>query len=75
VPEAGATLAHDGSEVGSVTRAIESPSLERPVAFAFVDYGFDGETVDADGTGSGTVAALPFLTGSDESARVPRFDD
>ncbi|MFC7228974.1 aminomethyltransferase family protein [Salinirubellus salinus] len=73
VPEAGATLTHDGDEVGSVTRAAESPSLERPVALAFADYGFEGETVDVDGAGAATVATLPFVEGSDESARRPRY--
>jgi aminomethyltransferase len=75
VPEAGAVLAHDESEVGTVTRAVESPSLERPVAFAFVDYGFDGGTVDVDGAGVATVATLPFVEGSDDSARRPLFGD
>jgi aminomethyltransferase len=73
VPEAGATLTHDGDEVGLVTRAAESPSLERPVALAFADYGFEGETVDVDGAGAATVATLPFVEGSDESARRPRY--
>ena len=73
VPEAGATLVHDGREVGSVTRAAESPSLEHPVALALVDYGFDGERVTV-ADEPATVATLPFVEGSDESARLPIFD-
>jgi aminomethyltransferase len=70
VPEAGAVLSHDGGEVGTVTRAAESPSLERPLALAFVDYGFDGESVTVDGEAA-AVTTLPFVSGSDESARSP----
>jgi aminomethyltransferase len=72
VPEAGATLVHDGDEVGSVTRAVESPSLEHPVALALVDFGFEAESVTV-ADGPATVATLPFVSGSDESARVPIF--
>lgn len=71
VPEVGATLTHDGNEVGTVTRAVESPSLERPVALALVDYGFDGESVTLDTTAA--VVDLPFVEGSDDSARRPRY--
>ena len=72
VPEAGATLVHDGDEVGSVTRAAVGPSVERPVALALVDYGFDAEAVTVDGE-SAAVVDLPFVTGSDDSARRPSF--
>jgi aminomethyltransferase len=73
VPDSDAPVTHDGSEVGTVTRAVESPSFEHPVAFALVEYGFEGKAVDVDGTDA-SMAALPFVEGSDESARVPRYD-
>jgi aminomethyltransferase len=72
-PQVGETLTHDGTEVGTVTRAVESPSLDRPIALALVDYGFDYQDTPLDM--GATVAALPLVTGSDDSARRPRYSE
>jgi len=61
--------------VGEVTRGVPSPALDEPVALALVDADtgtdlrvrVDGEEVPASRT------ALPFVEGSDESARLPRY--
>jgi aminomethyltransferase len=72
VPDAGVDVTVDGDEVGTVTRAAESPSLERPVALALVEFGLDAGTVSA-GTAEARVVDLPFVTGSDDSARRPSY--
>jgi aminomethyltransferase len=83
LPAAGADVSADGEEVGEVTRAAWSPHVEAGVAFALVPYGFDADAVSVavdatDGSHAGpvdgTVAALPFVDGSDRSARIPRYD-
>ncbi|WP_049971778.1 CAF17-like 4Fe-4S cluster assembly/insertion protein YgfZ [Haladaptatus cibarius] len=78
VPEQGAAV-FDGDEVvGEVTRAIDSPSCEEPIAMALVNYAvgtdadlsvrIDGEDVSAE------LVTLPFVEGSDSSGRVPQYD-
>ncbi len=63
--------------VGTVTRAAESPALDRPVAMARVDYGLDVEAVTVEtgdgGTARAEVAALPLVEGGERSARVPEY--
>ncbi|MFC4550687.1 MULTISPECIES: aminomethyltransferase family protein [Halorussus] len=90
LPESDAAVFVDDEAVGEVTRAAESPSLDEPVAFAFVDFevgeradqgaGSDGEGDDAPLTvrvGGEEVPAevepLPFVEGSDRSARLPTY--
>jgi len=78
VPDAGAAVFAGDSAVGEVTRAVESPTREEPIAFAAVDYDLPEAslTVRVDGEEVGaTVTDLPFVEGSDESARIPRYDD
>lgn len=75
LPEAGAAVYDDG-EVGEVTRAMESPSLGEPIAFALVEYGLETEELAVeveDEKVSATVAELPFVEGSGRSARVPTY--
>jgi len=76
VIEAGATVTVDDSEVGEVTRGIESPSLDEPIALAFVEFDVSVDTVGIEGD-SGTVAGeqvdLPFVTGSADSLRRPTY--
>jgi aminomethyltransferase len=76
LPEAGAAVFAGDDHVGSVTRAVESPSVEAPIALATVDWDLpetalsvrvDGSEVEA------TVADLPFVEGSGDSARRPRY--
>jgi aminomethyltransferase len=78
VPSAGAAVFDGDSAVGEVTRAVASPSLERPVALALVDFGRDAETltVRIDGTDvAATRATLPFVEGSDRSGRLPVYPE
>jgi aminomethyltransferase len=83
VPEAGAAVFAGDAAVGEVTRGAVSPTLGEPVALAAVDS--DATDGDADGRdlavrvdGEDRPAervALPFLEGSDDSARRPRYLD
>jgi len=78
VPESGAAVFAGDAAVGEVTRAVESPTREEPIAFAAVDYELpeDGLSVRVDGDEvAAEVAALPFVEGSDASARVPRYEE
>jgi len=62
--------------VGEVTRAAESPTLDRPVALAYVDFDrVDVDSVRVDGTETAAaVTPLPFVEGSDDSARLPVYE-
>jgi aminomethyltransferase len=82
VPEAGAAVFAGDSAVGEVTRAVASPTLEEPIALAMVDT----EVATGDQSGDLTVrvdgeerpterAALPFIEGSDRSARLPEYPE
>ncbi|WP_276280636.1 aminomethyltransferase family protein [Halorussus caseinilyticus] len=81
VPESGAAVFRGDEAVGEVTRAVESPTDGGPVAFAVVDFEV-GETGESDPALSVRVggeevaaelAALPFVEGSDRSARIPEY--
>ncbi|MFC7200650.1 aminomethyltransferase family protein [Halospeciosus flavus] len=78
VPESGAAVFDGDASVGEVTRAGESEMREEPIALALVDYGLDDEadlTVRVDGEEvDAHVEPLPFVEGSDESDRLPRYD-
>ncbi|WP_276300027.1 aminomethyltransferase family protein [Halorussus lipolyticus] len=83
VPDSGAAVFRGDESVGEVTRAVESPDREEPIAFAAVDFDVEasadeggdaelavrvgGEEVPAE------IASLPFVEGSDRSARVPEY--
>ncbi|MFB6164557.1 MAG: aminomethyltransferase family protein [Haloarculaceae archaeon] len=78
LPDAGATVAADGEHVGEVTRAVESTSRDEPIAFAAVDYDLEAVdlTVGTDGADAdATVVDLPFVEGSDRSARLPTYPE
>ncbi len=76
-PDPGAAVLEADAAVGEVTRAVWSPSLESPLALAVIDaeagseltVRVDGEAVPADRRG------LPFVEGSDRSARIPSYPD
>ena len=83
---AGDELRVDGDAVGELTRAIESPSLDAPIALAFcasdaVESSFTvGSTAaDTDETADAPLAVdadrieLPFVDGSASSLRCPRY--
>lgn len=63
VPSRGATITAADREVGHVTSAVWSPSLNRPIALGYVhrDFVEPGRVVDINGSGPATVAKLPFL--------------
>ncbi|WP_136590703.1 CAF17-like 4Fe-4S cluster assembly/insertion protein YgfZ [Salinigranum halophilum] len=79
-PEADAAVFAGDEAVGEVTRAVESPLLDSPVALAFVDYDLpdrdDDLTVRVDGEAvTAELARLPFVEGSARSGRLPRYSD
>jgi aminomethyltransferase len=83
VPEAGAVVVDaddaDDAAVGEVTRCAESPSLDRPIALAYVESGAlddadPGVRVDGDDHDA-SVVALPFVEGGGRSARLPGYSD
>jgi aminomethyltransferase len=81
VPDAGAAVFDGDSAIGEVTRAVDSPTREEPVALARLEYDAvdstdpDGDlTVRVDGEEvPASVASLPFVEGSDRSARLPTY--
>ncbi|WP_332897916.1 CAF17-like 4Fe-4S cluster assembly/insertion protein YgfZ [Haladaptatus sp. CMSO5] len=74
LPEAGATVSVDGEEVGTVTRAVESPSRDEPLALAYVEYGLTESDLKV-GKTTGTIEQLPFVEGSQKSGRLPTYLD
>ncbi|MFB6309198.1 MAG: aminomethyltransferase family protein [Haloarculaceae archaeon] len=75
VPESGAAVFAGDAAVGEVTRAVESPTLEEPIALAAVDFDCPEDlTVRVDGAEVPAERAdLPFVEGSDRSARIPSY--
>lgn len=75
-PETGAAVFDGDEHIGEVTRTVQSPTLGIPIAFALVEYGLDAPTdglavrIDGENHGASTVD-LPFVDGSDRSARLP----
>ncbi|WP_254273348.1 aminomethyltransferase family protein [Haloarcula marina] len=76
LPEAGAAVVAGDEHVGEVTRAVDSPMRDAPIAMAAVDWDLseaalavriDGDDVAAERT------ALPFVEGSARSARLPKY--
>jgi aminomethyltransferase len=78
LPDPGAAVTADGNSIGEVTRAVESPSLEEPIALALVDFDAGSESVSVDGD-EGTVDAvrtpLPFVDGGAVSKRLPTYPE
>ena len=75
VPESGAAVFAGDEAVGEITRAAESPMLDEPIALALIGFETEGDlTVRVDGE---EVAAsrvdLPFVDGTDHSARLPEY--
>ncbi|MFB6300529.1 MAG: aminomethyltransferase family protein [Halobacteriales archaeon] len=77
-PTTGAAVFAGDTSVGEVTRSIDSPSREQPLAFAYVNYDtvpgdmtvrIDGDDVDA------TLESLPFVEGSSVSGRLPTYPE
>ncbi|PSP95099.1 glycine cleavage system protein T [Halobacteriales archaeon QS_4_62_28] len=75
VPDGGAAVFAGDAAVGEITRALASPTREEPIAFAAVDYNLPDDPLSVRVDGEEAVAEraeLPFVEGSDESARLPR---
>ncbi|WP_049902619.1 CAF17-like 4Fe-4S cluster assembly/insertion protein YgfZ [Halococcus agarilyticus] len=78
LPEPGATVLAGAEEIGEVTRAAESPMLEAPIALALVEFdaAVDDLAIDNEGEEhAATKEALPFVDGSDRSARLPDYGE
>jgi aminomethyltransferase len=76
VPDSGAAVFDGDSAVGEITRATDSPTLEESLALAVVaaDCETDSLAVRVDGEDrEATRRTLPFVEGSDTSARRPRY--
>jgi aminomethyltransferase len=74
-PEPGAAVFSGDESVGEISRAVESPTLEIPIALAYVGFGVEGDiTVRVGGEAVGaTRVELPFVAGSEASGRLPRY--
>ena len=74
VPPRGAPVLDGDDEVGTVTRAVESPTLESPVAMAVLDFDADPDAVRVEGEAvPAERRSLPFVTGSEQSQRLPTY--
>ncbi|MEF8776520.1 MAG: glycine cleavage T C-terminal barrel domain-containing protein [Haloarculaceae archaeon] len=76
MPGAGAAVLAGDDVVGEVTRAVESPMLEAPIAFALVESGVAADALSVRVAGEEVAAehrALPFVEGSERSARLPTY--
>jgi len=77
VPETGAAVFAGDEHLGEVTRAVDSPTREAPIAMASVDWDApeDGLTVQVDGESlPAERRELPFVDGSAASARLPSYE-
>jgi aminomethyltransferase len=85
VPDGGAAVYDGDGHAGEVTRGAESPTREEPLALALVDVE-TGDGAGGDGTEGADltvriggeevparVESLPFVEGSDRSARLPSY--
>ncbi|MFC7204686.1 aminomethyltransferase family protein [Haloferax namakaokahaiae] len=78
LPARGDDVLADGDSIGEITRAVESPLLDSPIAFAFVPYDLDADelAVEIDGEEVAAVRkSLPFVEGNARSARIPTYPE
>jgi aminomethyltransferase len=73
VPEVGAPVFDGDAEVGEVTRAVESPSLDRPIAFSRVRFDCAADELEVGDGVAATRTGLPFVEGSARSGRLPTY--
>ena len=76
VPDAGAAVFAGDASVGEVTRAAESPLLERPIALALMRFDLEAEALSVRVDGEDVPATrteLPFVEGSERSGRWPAY--
>jgi folate-binding protein YgfZ len=62
LPAPGANLTAEGKNVGSITTAVDSPALGRPIALGYVrrEYLEAGTKLAVENGGTAEVATLPF---------------
>lgn len=80
VPDGGAAIFEGDDSVGTVTRAVHSPTLDRPIGLALVNREVgellgtqDALSVRIEGDDRpATPVALPFVEGSERSGRLPQ---
>lgn len=70
VPASGATVYGDGVAIGTVMRALESPTLGEPIAFAMISGEPEAAETD-EGRVEATETSLPFVEGRQRSQRIP----
>jgi len=70
LPSGGATVYGSDGAIGTVTRAVTSPTLAEPIAFGVVD-GVPEAVETPDGRVGVERAALPFVEGTQRSGRLP----
>jgi len=78
VPEPGAAVFDGDEAVGEVTRGVDGPTAERPIALAYVESDVDAATLSVRVDGEEVPAEraeLPFVEGSARSARLPAYPD
>ena len=78
LPATGAAVFDGDEAIGAVTRSGVGPATDTPLALALVDATADpvagSVTVRVDGDETdATIASLPFVDGSDRSARLPQY--
>ena len=76
LPESGAAVFAGDAAAGEITHAVHSPTEDAPVALAFLKWGTDTDslTVRVDGEERpATRCDLPFVDGSQQSARLPAY--
>ena len=76
LPDAGAAVMAGDDAIGEITRAAESPLLDAAIAFAFVDFEFEGEVaVRIDGNDvPAELTPLPLVETEFPSRRLPRYE-
>lgn len=76
VPESGASIRDGDAVVGEVTRSARSPLKDEPIALAYVDFTVEATelTVDAPTDCTASVVDLPFVEGTERSARLPTYE-
>jgi len=83
LPDAGATVFDGDESLGEVTRAVDSPTREEPIAMALLDRDVgdrlgEEEALDVRISGDehpATALDLPLVDGSERSARVPSYPE
>ena len=78
VPAPEAAVFDGDSVIGEVTRAVHSPTLERPILLAYLDAGSEADSVTVrvdDEQRAATRRSLPFVEGSARSGRLPTYPE